>query len=440
MNGLHPTRRQLINPGSFILPPTQLTSSFAVALDDISPGEGMGVIRGQSEERGFRVALTTILSRVWIAFRSSNHPGLPLVRSRRILPFSLPESRREEGVVLIALLWLLVALSLLAMNLASETRVEAGLARSSGDAERAYFLARGTVEQVIYKLSFPDKSEDKQKSLFPFSDGMNHFWLRDGEMICHVAIMDEGGKLDLNHASDKVLMKLLGTLGLDDAKSQSLAKSIVEWREPDKSSASQKPDNPASTAKHQTFTSIEELLLVDGMSREILYGGLKKQTDGKMLMTRGLAEFVTVYSDRNQINLNYVEPEVLASLPDIDMGMARLIVDARKMEPFDSGSTLSQRVPGMLRGETLSMVGTNLSKTYCLVATAFPIGSKLRRSIMTVVRINAGVRARHERLIWYDEYWPSQQLLNWIDVHPISPTFQAQNMGNSLLRPKEICS
>jgi general secretion pathway protein K len=265
---------------------------------------------------------------------------------------------REDGVVLIALLWLLVALSLLAMNLASEVRTEASLARSSGDSEKAYFLARGALEQVIYRLSFPDKEEEKQKSVFPFSDGMNHFWLKDGAMVCHVAILDEGGKLDLNHASEKILRKLLNTLGIEDARSKALARNIVQWRESDKSPGSRWPDDRATQVIHQKFTSIEELLLVSEMTREVLYGGLKKQADGRMGVTRGLADFATVYSDQSQVNLNYAEPEVLASLPEIDLDLARLIVGARKSRPFDSGSALSQRIPGMVRGQALSSLST----------------------------------------------------------------------------------
>jgi type II secretory pathway component PulK len=166
------------------------------------------------------------------------------------------------------------------------------------------------------------------------------------------------------------------------------------------------------------------------MTREILYGGPKKQADGKLRWTRGLADFVTVYSDQSQINLNYAEPEVLASLPGIDLDLARLIVGARKSRPFDSGSALSQRIPGIVRGEALSSLSTQLSRTFCLVATAFPVGSKLRRSIMTVIRVDSTIRARHEKLIWYDEYWPSEHLLHWIDAQTAGPASQVINASS----------
>ena len=74
----------------------------------------------------------------------------------------------QQGVILIALLWVLVALSLIAMSFASVVRLEVQAARASGDSEKAYFFARGALESVLYRLGYPDNDVEKQKKRFCF--------------------------------------------------------------------------------------------------------------------------------------------------------------------------------------------------------------------------------------------------------------------------------
>src|SRR5438552_6068345 len=78
----------------------------------------------------------------------------------------------HRGIILIALLWVLTALSLLALNLASTVRSEVKIAQASGEAEKAYFYARGALEEALYHLIFPDRDREKQSSLFPYAGGM----------------------------------------------------------------------------------------------------------------------------------------------------------------------------------------------------------------------------------------------------------------------------
>ena len=324
---------------------------------------------------------------------------------------------KDIGFVLVALLWVLVALSLLALNFASTVRIEGSLAQSNGEAERAQCFARGGLEEVIFQLAFPDKDVQKQTLHFPYADGMNHYWQYQDDMVCHVAIQDEAGKLDLNYSSEETLKRLMDNLGVEDTQSTLIARGIVEWRKAEPSSTMSRSESGLvdSSVKHRPFYSTEELLLIEGVSREIFYGGPSRTENGRVVFRRGLGEFVTVYSGKGPVNVNYAEPEVLAALPGMDLGVAQEIVEARATGPFKSGSDLSQRVTGFVPGEILPQLATDLSKTYCLVATGFRRGSKVRRSLKTVVLLDSQLKARHERLIWYDEYWPSERILNWLD-------------------------
>ena len=338
-----------------------------------------------------------------------------------------------EGFVLIALLWVLAGVSLLALNLASTVRTEAGIAQSAGEAEKAYFVARGAVEEVIYRLSFPEKEMTRQLKAFPYADGMNHFWIRNQEVVCHVAILDEAGKLDLNKCKEETLQKLMETLGIESGQSAELAQAIADWRKADHSTDTSQSDQPTNRPglKKIGFTSVEELLSVPGINREILYGIPRRDEDGKIRISHGLAQYVTVYSDKSQINLNYAAPEVLASLPEVDIDAANSIVQERQDQPYTSSSDLNQRTTAVLRGEALSQIGTEPSGVYCLIASARLRGSRVHRSLRTIVKLDRSVKTGHQRLIWYDEDWPPAEVLNWTTYQDNSNPLQGLSFTKS---------
>jgi len=327
----------------------------------------------------------------------------------------------ERGVILIALLWVLTALSLLALNLAFTVRTEANAAQASGEAERCYFYARGGLEAALYRIIFPYKDDEKEKEFLPYAGGMNHYWMSNGDTICHVAVLDEAGKIDLNFAKEETLARPLTNIGVKAPLSSSLAEAIVKWREPHVRSTADADDGSSTTAeeiKHSPFTSVEELLLIKGMTQEILYGMPMRKGDGKVVVKRGLAEYVTVYGGNIQVNVNYAEPEVIGALPGLDLDTAQAVVQAREEGLFKTSGDVSQRIPGIFQGEALSMMTTQFSRHYCLIATALAKGSKARRSIKTIVTRDETLKSRHEKLIWYDEYWPSDRVLKWAETEP----------------------
>ena len=63
-----------------------------------------------------------------------------------------PRRSLEQGMILIALLWVLAALSLLALNLSSTVRGELNVSSASMQGEKAYFFARGGLEAALYQL------------------------------------------------------------------------------------------------------------------------------------------------------------------------------------------------------------------------------------------------------------------------------------------------
>ena len=289
-----------------------------------------------------------------------------------------------RGVVLITVLWILVGLSLVALTLAATVRTEATLAQASGEAEQAYFFARGALETVLYHLAYPDRDPGRQQALFPYAGGMNHYRVSSRNLRCHLALMDEAGRLDLNRAAPEVLERLLRIVGAGPLKAEALA---------------------AEVARGRPFRFVEELLQVPGFERELLYGRPRRQRDGRTVFQRGLMDFLTVYTASPRVNVNYAPLEVLAALPGMSRDEARSLVAARTrrlLEPSD----LSGGAPA----EALPFLTTRPSLTFSLTATAWLEGSATRRSLRVVARREARSRLGHQRLVWYDRYWPSPRI------------------------------
>jgi general secretion pathway protein K len=324
---------------------------------------------------------------------------------------------QKQGFVLITLLWVLAALSLLALNLASTVRAEMSMARAAEESEKAYFYARGALEAVVYQMVYPELDKAGQKKLPPYADGMSHYWMHSPEIYCHVAVLDEAGKLDLNFAKEPALERLLGNIGVDPRLSALLAKSIMKWR-------GQENFPGAVTEKPRQFGSVEELLLVKGMTRDILYGGPRRSPNGTVGLGRGLAEYVTVYTGTPLININYAEPEAIAALPGMDMQIANSIMHAREKSAIKSMSDLSQRIPASIPGESVPLLSSSLSGTYSLVATAFLNNSKVHRSVKAVVKFDDALQLKHGKLIWYDEYWPAERVLKWTQLPEVNEAAQ----------------
>ena len=304
----------------------------------------------------------------------------------------------SRGVVLITVLWIMVGLSLLALTLAATVRTEATLARASGEAEQAYFFARGALEAALYRLAYPDPDPERRQALFPYAGGMNHYRLDSGRLRCHLALMDEAGRLDLNAADPETLQRLLRIVGAGPFQAETLSAAVAAWRNPD-------PSSGASGFGRRSFRFVEELLQVPGMERELLYGRPRRQQDGRTVFQRGLADFLTVYTATGRVNVNYAAAEVLAALPGMDPDQAQSLVEARSRRLLESAD-LSRLAPA----EALPFLTTQPSDTFSLVATAWLEGSATRRSLRVVARREARSRLGHQRLVWYDQYWPSPRV------------------------------
>ena len=175
----------------------------------------------------------------------------------------------EKGVALIAVLWTLILLSLVAASLSYESRTNERIARNAADAAASRAAAdAGVTRAILDLLTLGDGKVFK-------TNGRVYVWSFARNNVS-ISIRDEFSKVNLNQASEAVLVSLFTSVGIERSKAQALADAIADFRDVDdipRLSGAEEADYRAAGLnwgpKNASFQSIEELQQVLGVTPQI---------------------------------------------------------------------------------------------------------------------------------------------------------------------------
>lgn len=271
-------------------------------------------------------------------------------------------SNDVRGTVLIVTMWIVLVLAGLVLVLSRSVRVEAIASANYVAAVQADTIARAGLQYVMAQLL-----EDTQDSLLYESEDVfeavqmegGYFWVLHPNLSDDrnytFGITDEASKINLNSATLEMLLKLPGM-------TSELAASIIDWRDADSEIT---PGGAESEyylllpepyyCKDAPLETVEEVLLIRGASREILFGedtnknGVldPQENDADQSeppdnrngrLDRGIYDYVTVYTrqpnvttdGQERINVNDRRSDDLSSL------LRELIKDDRYFQIMDS--------------------------------------------------------------------------------------------------------
>lgn len=317
----------------------------------------------------------------------------------------------ERGVILIALLWILTALSVIALSFSRESFVEVAAARNAQSLEDSYFVARAGIATTIYRLiqkrlTPSVKRAELQDVQDPIDLGTVTGNLGGGAY--QVDIQDESGKINLNTVSEQQLHALVEAIGIGKEDGDIIVDSILDWRDADKMHRLNGAEddyyetlNPPYKAKNGRFDTVEELLLVRGITSTYFYGYPERTSNGSVVYKYGLSRCFTVYSTRNQINVNFAPLPVLLSVPGMSPQAAQMIYERRQVKPFKNTAEISHELPMNLGTSTMPLLSTEQTGIYTLTASAHAEHSKARRIIRTVISLEIGPgNAPYQTLYW----------------------------------------
>lgn len=235
---------------------------------------------------------------------------------RRVTAGSPVSARRTRGAALLLVLWLIALLTALVGAFAMTAQVEGLQGRVLVRGLDASNAARAGIEYALTRID----AQDPRRQWQP--DGRVHAWQFHGAEV-EVRIVDESGKVDLNHADASLLSALLRALGRGQLEAGRLASAVIDWRDADlltqPAGGAEDPDYAGAGreygAKDSEFESIAELQQVLGFTPELF----------------ALVEpHVTVHNGRQQPDPAFASAEVLDAM---GMDGAALVDQRRRTDP-----------------------------------------------------------------------------------------------------------
>lgn len=199
-------------------------------------------------------------------------------RSRQSIRRSAP----GRGQALVPVLFVVLILTALAVTISSSARRDVHAATNFLQQEQVARIARGAILYAAYELQTATSNGATAPDLSPPPDTDGNGWTQLGEGWYKVEIIDTASRLNINTASAAQIAALPGIS--DDP---SIAAAIVDWRDADDNVSTVTTSagsftgaesdyyqslNPPYYAKNAPFDTVDELLLVRGITPTLLYG------------------------------------------------------------------------------------------------------------------------------------------------------------------------
>jgi general secretion pathway protein K len=258
---------------------------------------------------------------------------------------------KESGIALLIVLWVMALLIVISLSFSVMARTEIFSTLTFKEQMGNKYLAEAGLQRSIMEIYYRKaniniQATSPEKEIYR-TDGT--FYVAEmGIGYCKLSLTDESGKININAITDStgiILNNLLVNMGIEKETADTIVDSILDWKDADdltrlhgaESDYYMSLPNPYK-AKNANFDSIEELLLVKGVTPKILYG------DGKL---PGLINFITIYSNTDKININAAAPEVLRAIPFMSDDTVQKIMDYRTADNTrKDGSNLQAGLAG----------------------------------------------------------------------------------------------
>jgi general secretion pathway protein K len=311
-------------------------------------------------------------------------------------------------------LWVSAALAAIGFSLASTVRGEAERTGTAVDDLRSYYLAVGGVQRAMVELLWGALHPGQR--VLPRGVVVVPYQFPSG--IVEVQILPEAGKLDVNNVPPLDLVRLLIALGQPEGQAREIANAIVDWRGAPTGSSLDgfyQSQVPSFRAPHASFQEIEELLLVKGVTPDLFYGtyvpadtaDATAPNSVRLVRRGGLADCLSVYGSRAQVDANTAAPAVLTAVGLSPYAVSAL-VQRRAIKPLEAGE-LGEFMAGLgAPADRLRVEGNSIVSLKATARLRLPNGqlSDLRRTVGAQVKyFQRTSKSSIDVLRWHDTAW-----------------------------------
>jgi general secretion pathway protein K len=230
--------------------------------------------------------------------------------------------RQARGFIVVAVLWILAALSALVLIYLTYVTNTAVVVAASTDRVQTEALVSAAVELAAYQLT--NVGADTRPSSGTFN-------ARVGAGKVTVTFRSEAARIDLNAASKGLLAGLMIGLGTAPSNAATYADRILAWRAPteagddDPENSYYRASGAAYMPRHAPFPQVDELWLVQGIPSAVI---------------ERMLPFVTVFSNLATINIIDAAPQVVAALPGMTPENLQQVLAQRSDPTLDPRSVL----------------------------------------------------------------------------------------------------
>jgi general secretion pathway protein K len=333
------------------------------------------------------------------------------------------KKQKDRGFVLIAVLLIISVLVTIILEFNYESRLKLHLSDNFHNASKALNFAEAGISIAIASLK-QNANIFTDERLIPLFSGEVQIPVETGH--CTILVNDESGKININalktsedriirHRVDQIL-KLIDLLNYqyrEQSISYSLIPAVIDWVDYDDEVTFLpfiKRDNEGAESnyymdlmdpykcKNAPFETLNELLLVKGMTTTIFHGlaGDETQNIGAV---DGIQQYLTIYG-AGKININEASPMVILSLSaEMSPALAKSIVEQRKVKRFVSVEQM-QNIPGMTPQvyECVRELITVKPKERYYNVTVTGVAGQFIRKVQIVLRKDSGT-ARIEKIL-----------------------------------------
>jgi general secretion pathway protein K len=261
-------------------------------------------------------------------------PGSQTAHANGFCEESCFRGHASDGFILVAVLWILGGLAVLATIYVIYVVNAATSLQVNNDRIQAEASISAATELTAYYLSAADVEARPTSGAFNF---------RVGGTVVAVGFRSEAARIDLNNAPKPLLAGLFTVLGAQPDAANDYADRIVGWRtaatseieDQDKEATAYRNAGLNYKPRQAPFTSVQELWLVLGLPKDLIAHALP---------------FVTVFSGGDAVNVMDAAAEVVAALPGMTPDRLDAVLKQRSAEPPDASAVL--KLLGPVQGAT----------------------------------------------------------------------------------------
>ena len=295
----------------------------------------------------------------------------------------------QSGIALLIVLWVVVLLLTMALSFSVMARTEIFATLTFKEQLENKYLAEAGLQRAIVELFYRAANKNSQAMTAEAQILRTDGTLYIGELengFYKFNITDESGKININTLSDLsgiVLNNLMVNMGIEKETADTIVDSILDWKSPTGLHRLHGADNSYYLSlpnpykmKNAKFDTLEELLLVKGVTPDILYGSGERPA---------LIRFLTIYGNASGININAAAPEVLKAIPFISADGVEKIIAVRS-----AANTAATSLQDMLGGDIAKMspfISTSDSNVAAIEVSGYRTNEKKNYQLRAIVNI-----------------------------------------------------